>query len=378
MSGPPLVAQIKLHRYFGGGEVYAQFITRSLSNLTIPNIIFTHKNADYWELLTLPNNSRQIKVSSLEEIIHKIPKGILIITHAPLEKKYSSLIQKNNPMISIVHMPFTGNRSDFDGYKMIIGVSEHVNNSLIAKGIKPWHTPLLGIGEISRIDNITSTEIIKRSEYDWDQRKFRDRFLGWTEKYWSHFRLSHTFHPVDQCTTIAIVSRLAPIKKFPELFMYLSPIISVFPKVRIEIFGSGGFAQVRDIKKALKPISNRVRFWGHQNDIRSVYKNVDYVLSGLPEREALGLNLIEAQQLGTPVIAVDSPPFTETVSHGVTGWLYKDPRKDGGADFMKLLTGIVNRKMILNECQRESHLNKFSIQAFTERLNIALKPFIQQ
>ena len=84
---------------------------------------------------------------------------------------------------------------------------------------------------------------------------------------------------------------------------------------------------MEDLRKALRPCRAQVRLWGHQPDVRVVYPRVDYVLSGLPEKEALGLNLIEAQACGTPVMAVNKPPFTETVVHGRTGYLFDDPRE---------------------------------------------------
>ena len=96
----------------------------------------------------------------------------------------------------------------------------------------------------------------------------------------------------------------------------------------------------------------------------------------MPEREALGLNLIEAQHLGVPVIAVNAPPFTETVLDGVTGWLYKDPRKDSGNDFRRILKGITSGTMLLDKTNADSHLSQFSTDAFSERLYNAIKDYL--
>ena len=99
---------------------------------------------------------------------------------------------------------------------------------------------------------------------------------------------------------------------------------------------------------------------------------LDYVLSGLPEKEALGLNLIEAQVAGTPVLAVKAPPFTETVLDGVTGYLYRDPREDGGTAFGTLLARILRGEAELSVEGREAHLRKFSRAAFRERVARAM------
>jgi len=370
------IAQLKFHLYFGGGEVYARFLAESLSRLNLSNIIFTHPKAKYWSQLKLPTKTHRINAGTINEVIKKLPQGVPLITHAPLNNKYIEIIRRTNPMFCIVHMPFTGNASDFYGYKRVFGVSEHVNNSLRAKGIIPWHTPLLGVADLNRNIHHASVSVCKKSEFDWDNKKIRDRVLGWSEPAWSIFRPNHCFKPDPSILTIGVVSRISTIKKFPKLFSILTPILHAFPEVYIEFFGAGGYAQVRDLRKVLHPISRQVRFWGHQDNVVSVYKKVDFVLAGLPEREALGLNLIEAQQLGTPVIAVDAPPFTETVSNGITGWLYTDPREDNGTDFKKLLTGITNGELTLNHAKRREHLDKFSINAFSERLYHAIKDFI--
>jgi glycosyltransferase involved in cell wall biosynthesis len=100
---------------------------------------------------------------------------------------------------------------------------------------------------------------------------------------------------------------------------------------------------------------------------------LDYILSGLPEKEALGLNLIEAQVAGVPVIAVDAPPFTETVADGLSGFLYRDPRDDGGKDFAALIERITNGHTRLNPHEAVDHLARFSFPAFQDRVERALR-----
>lgn len=79
--------------------------------------------------------------------------------------------------------------------------------------------------------------------------------------------------------------------------------------MHLEIFGSGGYALARDSDKALSPIAHQVRFWGHQRNVGAVYAQLDYLMTGLPEKEALGLNIIEAQARDPPVLAVKAPPL---------------------------------------------------------------------
>jgi glycosyltransferase involved in cell wall biosynthesis len=147
---------------------------------------------------------------------------------------------------------------------------------------------------------------------------------------------------------------------------------AAIPLVNIEIFVSGGYASVRDIRHALEPLGQRVRFWGHQGDIQSIYPKLDYLMAGLPEKEALGLNLIEAQYYGVGVLAVQAPPFNESVLEGVTGWFYTDPRVDQGKSLESLIDEILAGKKTLNTARRDQHLSKFSADAFDLRLTRAL------
>jgi glycosyltransferase involved in cell wall biosynthesis len=143
--------------------------------------------------------------------------------------------------------------------------------------------------------------------------------------------------------------------------------------VRLEIFGSGGFAQVRELKAALAPLGPRARFWGYQRNVAAVYPQLDYLMTGLPEKEALGLNAIEAQACGTPVLAPNAPPFTETVLDGESGWLYRDPREDRGREFGALLDAILaGRPRPDPRVRAADHLRQFTWPMLVERTRALL------
>jgi glycosyltransferase involved in cell wall biosynthesis len=125
---------------------------------------------------------------------------------------------------------------------------------------------------------------------------------------------------------------------------------------------------VRDLRRALAPIAGRARFWGEQRDVAAIYPQLDYLLTGLPEREALGLNVLEAQTCGTPVLAVRAAPFTETVAEGETGFFYTDPREDRGADFRRLMQRLVTAPDRPDPRKATAHLERFSMPAFVARV----------
>jgi len=138
--------------------------------------------------------------------------------------------------------------------------------------------------------------------------------------------------------------------------------------VRLEIFGNGGYAQVRDLRRALVPLGPRARFWGYQANVAEIFPQLDYLMTGLPEKEALGLNAIEAQACGTPVLAPDAPPFTETVIEGASGFRYRDPRQDGGRHFAQILDAILaGRPRPDPRIAAKEHLLQFTHAALVAR-----------
>jgi glycosyltransferase involved in cell wall biosynthesis len=123
----------------------------------------------------------------------------------------------------------------------------------------------------------------------------------------------------------------------------------------------------------LSPLGPRVRYWGHQRDVAKAYRALDYLLTGLPEREALGLNAIESCLAGTPVLAIAAPPFSETMREGVTGFLYTDPRRDGGADFERVLAGVESGELRPDRDAAKAYLDAFSLPRFADRLGTIME-----
>ena len=53
---------------------------------------------------------------------------------------------------------------------------------------------------------------------------------------------------------------------------------------------------------------------------------------------------------------------------GETGFLYRDPRQDGGADFARLLGELLAGRARPRPELAQAHLVRFSFDAFVERL----------
>lgn len=364
--------QVNLQTGWGGGEVYTVFFTRALLALGIPTTLYVHRDNPGWNQ-HLPPGVQVCPVDSPS--LHKAlaaPTVRWVLSHSPLAVDELAALRAPGRLLScIAHMPLYGrNPARLAAHDYVIGVSRHVIESLQAAGIAQFHgEPLLGIadlrdGQVAR----QASPILRHSCYDWDLRKGRDRFLSWVYPFYERCRKPETYRKREGLT-LGIVSRLTPIKQFPLLFSWLVPILERHPRINLEIFGAGGYASVRDLRRVLQPLGPRVRFWGHQQNVRQVYAGLDYLMTGLPEKEALGLNVIEAQACGTPVLAVDALPFIETVADEVSGLFYTDPRQDGGKGFECLIGRLLESPFMVDSERIAMHLEKFSESSFRERVS---------
>jgi len=365
------VYQVNLQNEFGGGEVYSRFFSMALIDLGYRVVLFASRKAGFWDSL-LPAGVELVRVDGAAEILRALPQAkSLVVTQTALDADAAQWVAARHVLCGFVHMPlYERDPAGFRHYHLLLPVSRHVLDSIRGRGYsKVFGEPMYGVADPRR--GVSDGAIVARSEYDWDSRKLRDRLLGLAEPWW---RRNQSVIEFDKRPglTLGIVSRLTPIKQFPLMFGMLAPVIARFPRVNLEIFGSGGYASLRDLRLGLAPMLKQVRFWGHQPNVAAVYPQLDYVLSGLPEKEALGLNLIEAQHCGTPVLAVRAAPFTETVIDGQTGFFFSDPREDGGESFAQLLQLLLGGAARPDPRQAAAHLERFSFAAFRERVARAL------
>ncbi len=364
--------QINLQQGLGGGEIYTRFFTRALCELGWEAVLFVHEQAHFWRGAGIPG-ARYIPVRRYEDIIPLLPETpALFVTHAPALGQLGEVLRQHHFLASFAHMPLTGrDPAPFREVDLILAVSGYVISTLQNAGLDHYYPqPLYGVADLARGGD-DRAPILAASCYDWDTRKFRDRVLGLAEPLYRQLLPRPAFSHREGLT-LGIVSRLTPIKQFPRMFEMLAPVLSRFPQVKLEIFGSGGYASVRDLKRALTPIQSQVRFWGQQSNVGAIYRQLDFLLAGLPEKEALGLNVIEAEYCGTPVLAIHSPPFTETVVEGETGLFYTDPREDQGRDFARLLDELAAGREYPKPRPDSPHLARFSFPEFKQRVAAAM------
>lgn len=369
----PVCYQVNLQQSFGGGEVYTRFFSEALIALGWEVELYVARGAGFWRELNMAG-VRLHEVASEAEILDVLPaERSLIVTHTAASPGFAVVLAQRHRLTGFVHMPlYERNPAGFVYYQRLFAVSRHVLDSARARGLSNLYSePMYGVADLSMRPGAKAGELRLGSVYDWDRRKLRDRLLGAMAPL-AGALLPRPVFVRRPGLTLGIVSRLTPIKQFPHMFSLLAPVLAKYPQVNLEIFGSGGYASVRDLRRALTPAKGQVRFWGQQADVAAVYGQLDYVLSGLPEKEALGLNLIEAQSCGTPVLAVNAPPFTETVVDGASGWLFNDPRRDGGDGFACQIERLLAGAPRPDPRADSDYLRLFSRESFAARVKAAL------
>lgn len=364
--------QVNLQTGFGGGEVYTRFFTRALLDLGWRVFLLVPGEAAWWRGLER-DGAVVIPVEGAADIARHLPETrSLLVFQTMVEAALADRLRHRHLLACFAHMPLYGRNPElFRHYDLVFAVSRHVIASLQAAGITHYYPePMYGVADLARPQS--ESGVLRASPvYAWDRRKFRDRLLSHLYPLYFALRPAEVFEKREGLT-LGIVSRLTPIKQFPLMFQLIAPIIGQFPQVKLEIFGSGGYASVRDLRRSLGPIRGQVRWWGHQSDVKAVYRKLDFLLTGLPEKEALGLNVIEAQACGTPVLAVNAPPFTETVVEGATGYFFIDPRQDSGADFSRLLRELAGLEHFPDPLSAREHLAKFSYATFMSSVEAAM------
>jgi glycosyltransferase involved in cell wall biosynthesis len=368
----PTIVQFNLSPTLGGAEVYTAFFSRALEARGWPTRVVVNPAARFWDDLNFGAVGRlpfRAGAGALEHgdvaLVHgSLPEPVLaqLAGHFVVGLAHQALYDQNRPAY-------------YDRADLLLAVSRHVGATLQQHGLHRVHpTPLYGVADSDR--GGAAAPIIAGAMFDADARKLRDRVLAALFRARQAIAAPRRFERRTGLT-LGIVSRIAPLKQFPALFECLVPILVRHPRVNIEIFGSAvGYKALAVVQDALSPLGPRVRYWGHQRDVASAYRALDYLLTGLPEREALGLNAIESCVAGTPVLAVAAPPFAETMKDGVTGFLYADPRKDGGADFERVLTGIENGTLAPDRDAARAHLDAYSLPRFADRVDAVMKEVV--
>jgi glycosyltransferase involved in cell wall biosynthesis len=132
---------------------------------------------------------------------------------------------------------------------------------------------------------------------------------------------------------LVYVGRLVRYKRVDVLMRAAAQLVPRFPNLRFDIIGTGPDRPRLDRIVAEQGMGERVHFHGFVSAAQR-----DEIVSGAraslfaSNREGFGLTVLEANALGTPVVASDAPGLRDAVRNGETGWLVAVDDVAGFAD----------------------------------------------
>ena len=139
---------------------------------------------------------------------------------------------------------------------------------------------------------------------------------------------------------VSYVGRVEPYKRVDVLLRAMAQLADRFPDAEILVIGKGSASGSLEALARELGIADRTRFTGFvSNAERDALLAKSRVCVCPSEKEGWGLTVIEANALGTPVVASDAPGLRDSVRDGVTGDLVPVGDIGGFADRIARLLG---------------------------------------
>jgi len=121
---------------------------------------------------------------------------------------------------------------------------------------------------------------------------------------------------------VAYVGRLERYKRIDVMLRALAPLAAKHPALEIGVIGRGADRERLEALARELGLASRTHFLGFLDDDARDRWLADSRACVCPsEKEGWGLTVIEANAVGTPVVASDAPGLRDSVRHGETGWL---------------------------------------------------------
>jgi glycosyltransferase involved in cell wall biosynthesis len=182
-------------------------------------------------------------------------------------------------------------------------------------------------------------------------------------------RMAQTMRAPDGMLTVVMPGRLTAWKGQAVLLQAIARLART--DVCCVLVGSdqGRTKYTRELEKISESlgIADRVRIVGQVEDIPAALMLADVVVHASTEAEAFGRVVIEAQAMGRPVIATNLGGPSETVAHGVTGWL-TDPGDVASLAraLEEALSMDAEARLVLGRRARASVLNGYTLRAMRD------------
>ena len=139
--------------------------------------------------------------------------------------------------------------------------------------------------------------------------------------------------PARREARVAYVGRLERYKQIDVLLRAIAKLSGRFPEARIDVIGRGADRTRLERVAREVGVAERTHFTGFVTDAeRDELLAAARVCVCPSAKEGWGLTVIEANALGTPVVATDAPGLRDSIEEGTTGFLVPDGDVDGFAD----------------------------------------------
>ncbi len=168
---------------------------------------------------------------------------------------------------------------------------------------------------------------------------------------------------------ISVIGRLTSLKGHKYFLKSLTKVVRAFPFIQAQIIGTGKKNYEEELKMLARrlSLSNYVKFLGKRDDIPQILKETHLIVVPSICEEAFGRVVIEAQSVGTPVIAFSVGGIKDLIEDEITGLLVSP--KDTDVLAQKIIYLIRNpqkcQKISLNA--RKFVENKFTVESMAKR-----------
>jgi glycosyltransferase involved in cell wall biosynthesis len=374
------IVQVCINPSPDGSITYMCAVANCISALGLDQVLIIHKKMAPWvKEKLIPSGSIQIKTIEKEvDVTLLLPSNhrLNVMLQGNLSEQTLAYIQAHHFLSVFAHnSAYEVIPKRYHYAHVLVPVSRFVKEALQQKGFQNV-TQTIPYGWIKTTTPTSGSPKINPGQIvDWHPHKIRDQLLGSFEKIGCYQATPKNPHHQDSPIKIGIVSRLARAKRFPELLQSLSDALEAHPQISLHIFGSGPYQEIQAIVQATATIRTQTFFWGWQKDSSCAYQSIHYLLTGRPENEAMGLNIIEAQAHGVPILAIDGGPFRELIAHGKNGWLYSDPSEDQAQAFYTLLNNLCEQTLPLQLADIRVgtfESDFFSPEKFNQRIQVCL------
>ncbi|MBN1347901.1 glycosyltransferase family 4 protein [candidate division KSB1 bacterium] len=130
-------------------------------------------------------------------------------------------------------------------------------------------------------------------------------------------------HPKSDVPLIGYVGRIKRYKSVEHIILAMEKVVQAIPAAELVIVGDGDNLDALKRITAEQHLTGKVHFTGAVSEEDKIrYFNKMWVSVNPSPKEGWGIVVIEANACGTPVIAADSPGLRDSVSDGVSGYLY--------------------------------------------------------